>query len=80
VNRSGDQLALDDFMDKESLDDLLEYVLDEYTTPQPAQKPLMDAKIVEIARKHACGGLEFDSCESLLAFFHEAKLKEKNHG
>jgi cell wall-associated NlpC family hydrolase len=37
VNRSGDQLALNDFMDKQSLDDLLEYVLDEYTYPQPAQ-------------------------------------------
>lgn len=29
VNRSGDRLALDDFMDKESLDDLIDFVCDE---------------------------------------------------
>lgn len=33
VNRSGDQLALDDFMDKESLDDLIDFVCDEYAGP-----------------------------------------------
>jgi len=36
VNKSGDQLALDDFMDSESLDDLLDYVLDEWASPAPA--------------------------------------------
>lgn len=35
VNRSGDQLALDDFMDKRSLDDLIDFVCDEYTFPPP---------------------------------------------
>lgn len=35
MNRDGDQLALDDFMDKESIDDLLDYVLDEYAIPNP---------------------------------------------
>lgn len=40
MNRSGDHLALDDFMDKESLDDLIDYVCSEYegpatTRPQP---------------------------------------------
>lgn len=29
VNRSGDQLALDDFMDKQSIDDLIDFVCDE---------------------------------------------------
>ena len=29
VNRSGDQLALDDFMDEQSLDDLIDFVCDE---------------------------------------------------
>lgn len=42
-----------------------------YTTP-PQRKPLTDEEIVEIARSHACGGLEFDSPKSLLAFFNEA--------
>ena len=37
VNKSGDQLALDDFMDKQSLDDLIDFVCDEYTSP-PAQQ------------------------------------------
>lgn len=41
VNKSGDQLALDDFMDKRSLDDLIDFVCDEYTTP-PKRKPLTD--------------------------------------
>ena len=36
VTDSGDQLALDDFVDKRSLDDLLNFVLDEYTHPAPA--------------------------------------------
>lgn len=31
VNRSGDQLALDDFLDRESLDDLVDFVCDEYS-------------------------------------------------
>jgi hypothetical protein len=44
VNKSGDQLALDDFMDKRSLDDLIDFVCDEYTSP-PASKPLTDEEI-----------------------------------
>lgn len=31
VNRSGDQLALGDFLDRESLDDLVDFVCDEYS-------------------------------------------------
>ena len=42
VNKSGDQLALDDFMDKRSLDDLIDFVCDEYTAPQPAHQPLTE--------------------------------------
>ena len=68
VNRSGDQLALDDFMDKESLDDLIDYVCDEYTTPP---------------RREWVGLTEEDLCVCdedgvLLARYWEAKLKEKN--
>lgn len=33
VNRSGDQLALDDFMDRQSIDDLVDFVCDEDTPP-----------------------------------------------
>lgn len=33
INRSGDRLAIDDFMDAESLDDLIDYVCDEYSGP-----------------------------------------------
>jgi hypothetical protein len=33
VNKSGDSLGLDDFMDKESLDDLIDFVCDEWATP-----------------------------------------------
>ena len=39
MNKWGDQLALDDFMDKESLDDLIDYVCSEYEwTPSPPPK------------------------------------------
>jgi hypothetical protein len=48
VNKSGDQLALDDFMDKRSLDDLIDFVCDEYTAPQSAQQPLTDEEIRRI--------------------------------
>jgi hypothetical protein len=33
VNKSGDQLAMDNFMDERSIEDLLDYVLDEWSTP-----------------------------------------------
>lgn len=55
VNKSGDQLALDDFMDKESLDDLLDYVLDEWSEPPCAapqeaveRQPLTEPQITEV--------------------------------
>ena len=34
VNKHGDQLALEDFMDRRSLDDLIDYVLDESADPR----------------------------------------------
>lgn len=37
VNKSGDQLELGDFMDKRSLDDLIDFVCDEYTRPAERQ-------------------------------------------
>ena len=42
VNKSGDRLALDDFMDTQSLDDLIDFVCDEYAFPQSQmqRKPL----------------------------------------
>ena len=47
VNKSGDQLALEDFMDKRSLDDLIDFVCDEYTRPQ-AREPLTDEEIMDM--------------------------------
>ncbi len=38
VNRSGDRLALDDFMDSASLNDLIDYVCDEWATPPAAAR------------------------------------------
>ena len=42
VNKSGDRLALDDFMDTQSLGDLIDFVCDEYAFPQSQmqRKPL----------------------------------------
>lgn len=36
MNRSGDRLALDDYMDSESLEDLIDFVCDEYAALRPA--------------------------------------------
>ncbi len=38
MNRSGDRLALDDFMDANSLEDLIDYVCDEWAAPAPVAK------------------------------------------
>lgn len=66
VNRSGDQLALDDFMDKESLDDLIDFVCDEYTAAPVAKlEPLSEREIdlidgmIEVQLHHAaqCDGI-----------------------
>jgi len=38
VNRSGDRLALDDMMSKESIDDLIDYVCDEWSDPVAPQQ------------------------------------------
>jgi hypothetical protein len=58
MNRSGDHLALDDFMDKESLADLIDFVCDECAqppTPQPPQgaqqEPLTRWQPIETAPK-----------------------------
>ena len=73
VNKSGDQLALDDFMDKQSLDDLIDFVCDEYTSP-PASKPfvgLTDDELEVIANE--CRLYPRDFARAI-----EAKLKERN--
>ena len=83
VNKSGDQLALGDFMDKQSLDDLIDFVCDEYTSP-PASKPwvgLTDEEIRDWWRIE--NGLEDCDMAKLVDFTLavraiEAKLKEKN--
>ena len=49
VNKSGDQLALEDFMDKRSLDDLIDFVCSEYTRPQ-AREPEQPAQQEPVAR------------------------------
>ena len=50
MNKSGDMLALDDFMDKESLNDLIDFVCDEYAHPpsQPPREPLADNEIIDL--------------------------------
>lgn len=38
MNRSGDHMAIDDFMDGDSLEDLIDHVCDEYASPPSAGK------------------------------------------
>lgn len=46
MNRSGDRLALDDMMSKESIDDLIDYVCDEWSDPVAPQQAEPVAKII----------------------------------
>lgn len=48
MNRSGDRLALADFMGKDSIADLVDFVCDEYA--MPVQKPLSFAQLDAAAR------------------------------
>jgi hypothetical protein len=49
MNPDGDRLSLEDFMDKEGLDDLIDFVCDEFVAPAPVQQPpLTDEQITEI--------------------------------
>jgi len=45
MNRSGDRLALDDMMSKESIDDLIDYVCDEWSDPVAPQQAESAAQI-----------------------------------
>ena len=75
VNQSGDQLALDDFMDKRSLDDLIDFVCDEYTAPPKREwVGLTDEQRHEFVRNY---GWDVISKLALVKAI-EAKLKEKN--
>ena len=48
MNRSGDRLALDDFMGEDSIAGLVDFVCDEYA--MPVQKPLNFAQLDAAAR------------------------------
>ena len=79
VNKSGDQLALDDFMDKRSLDDLIDFVCDEYTAPRQ-WKGLTADEIWDAWCEQAKPERDTKNFVAAFARVVEAKLKEKNHG
>jgi hypothetical protein len=57
MNRCGDRLALDDFMGQDSIEDLIDYVCDEWAeppAPQPPQ-PLTDEQITAIFMTYGTG-------------------------
>lgn len=43
MNKSGDMLAIDDFMGQESIDDLVDFVCDEWAAPPSTQPPAAQA-------------------------------------
>jgi hypothetical protein len=53
VNRSGDQLALDDMMDARSLEDLIDYVCDEWSEPVAA--PAAEPRIIAARYRNGTG-------------------------
>ena len=50
MNKSGDRLAIDDFMGQESIDDLVDFVCDEFASPQPPVSGQPNARLVEALR------------------------------
>lgn len=51
MNKSGDRLAIDDFMGQESIDDLVDFVCDEFASPQPPVSGQPNARLVEALRE-----------------------------
>ena len=50
MNKSGDRLAIDDFMGQESIDDLVDFVCDEFASPQSPVSGQPNARLVEALR------------------------------
>lgn len=56
MNRSGDRLALDDFMGQDSIDDLIDFVCAPLAaTPSPAEQPVAAHKTQSMSDNAACG-------------------------
>lgn len=71
MNRSGDRLALDDFMGEYSIADLVDFVCDEYA--MPVQKPLTHMQIVMLWGHRSDG----PSTPEIVSF---ARHIEREHG
>ena len=52
LNEDGDRLALDDFLDQDSIEDLIDFVCDEWSAPAPVA--LTDEEIAAIAEGIDC--------------------------
>lgn len=73
MNKSGDRLAIDDFMGQDSIDDLVDFVCDEWAAP-PSREPLTDDAILD-AFCHTPGIHQF-----VQAFKAGARFAERAHG
>lgn len=73
MNKSGDRLAIDDFMGQDSIDDLVDFVCDEWAAP-PSREPLTDDAILD-AFCHTPGIHQF-----VQAFKAGVRFAERAHG
>lgn len=75
MNRSGDRLALDDFMGEDSIADLVDFVCDEYA--MPVQKPLAHGQLAKLATE-----AQISFCLKSGGSFEEefARAIERAHG
>lgn len=64
INRSGDQLALDDFMGAGDIESLIDYVCDEWVDPPPAA-PARQAEPVAYLNTKYCSLHHAESCVSV---------------
>ena len=81
VNRSGDQLALDDFMDEQSLDDLIDFVCDEWalnTRPSP-QEGMAGWQPIETAPKNGTEILGYTEEVGALVLYWDSMTGERDH-
>ena len=74
MNSDGDRISVSDLMYPEEIDDLVDYVCDEYTSPEPARKPITDVEIMRELPMPECSGAYYDG------FCDGVDFAEKHHG
>ena len=76
MNSDGDRLSIIDLMNPEEIDDLVDYVCDEYTRPEPARKPMTEDEIIRAFSYDGNGSLN----DFGLGAIEGVRFAERYHG